>query len=375
MLQTEMGMSYPTWIEIDRSAITSNCAHIIQDTQTPLMAIVKGNAYGHGASEVAWAALAGGARWLGVARFCEARFLRQQGIQAPILVLGMVTGEEVDEAIARQVTLTLNGPETLELFAARARLASQPLQVHVELDTGMGRTGVFAEQLVPFLRQIQATGSIIIDGLYSHLATAEEVHPLNQLQIKRFETAVSALQENGLRPRWVHLANSAAAFYLPQTRYDLVRVGNVVLGLRIRIDQALPGYYRPALYWKARLAACRRLPAGWGVGYGQTYVTSSPEFIGVVPVGYGDGLRRLPGNQVLIGGEKRPVVGRLCLDQLMVSLPRRYPFGEQVVIIGQQGEASIWVHDLAALYHTTQVDFTTLIHPRVPRISLCYNNA
>ncbi len=339
------------------------------------MAIVKGDAYGHGATSVSRAALTGGAQWLGVARYCEARSLRQNGIQAPILVLGMVTGEEVDEAIASQVTLTLHSPETLSLFAARARAVGQPLQVHLEIDTGMGRTGVFAEELIPFIHQVQSAGDIIIDGVCSHLAAAEGPHPLNELQIQRFQRAVKALQENSLRPPWVHLANSAAAFYLPQTRYDLVRVGNVVLGLRIRVDRPLPEHYRPALSWKARLAACRRLPAGWGVGYGQAYITSGEEFIGVVPVGYGDGLRRLPGNQVLIGGEKCPVVGRLCLDQLMVRLPRVYPLGEEVVIVGQQGDLSIWVHDLAALYQTTQVDFTTLIHPRVPRLPVCYNIA
>jgi alanine racemase len=362
-----MENAHPTWIEIDLSAIASNCTHIIRETKTPVMAVVKGNAYGHGATEVARAAIAGGAQWLGVARFCEARTLRQDGIQAPILVLGMVTGEEADEAIARDVTLTLHSAETLSLLAARARSVGRPVRIHLEIDTGMGRTGVFLEQLVPFVGQIQASGGVILDGLYSHLAAAEETHPLNELQLQRFGTAVKALEENSLRPRWVHLANSAAAFYLPQTRHDMVRVGNVVLGLRIRVDQPLPGHYRPALTWKARLASSRRLPPGWGVGYGATYITSGEEIIGVVPVGYGDGIRRVPGNQILIGGEKCPVVGRLCLDHLMVRLPRLFPPGEEVVIIGQQGDSSIWVHDLAVLYQTTQVDITTLIHARVPR--------
>ena len=363
-----MNAAHPTWIEIDLPAITSNCTHIIRATNTPLMAIVKGDAYGHGAVAVARAAIGGGAQWLGVARFCEARTLRQHGVAAPILVLGMVTGDEVDEAIASEVTLTLHSPESLELFSARAHTAGKPLSVHVEIDTGMGRMGMFAEEVVPFVRQAQAAGGIAIDGLYSHLAMAEERDPLNDLQLRRFQRAVNTLQENNLRPRWVHLANSAAAFYLPETRYDMVRVGNVVLGLRIRIDQPLPAHYRPALRWKAQLASCRRLPAGAGVGYGHTYTTASEEIIGVVPVGYGDGLRRVAGNQVIIGGEKHPVVGRLCLDQLMVRLPRAYPLGEEVVIVGQQGDSSIWVHDLAALYQTSQVDFTTLIHHRVPRI-------
>jgi alanine racemase len=148
----------------------------------------------------------------------------------------------------------------------------------------------------------------------------------------------------------------------------MVRVGNVILGLHIHIDQPLPDSYQPVLTWKAQLASCRLLPAGWNVGYGANYITSHEELIGVIPVGYGDGLRRLSGNQIIIDGIKCPVVGRVCLDQLMVRLPRPYPMGEEVVIIGQQGDSSLWVHDLSALYQTSQVEITTLIHKRVPRI-------
>lgn len=363
-----MTTSHPTWIEIDRQAISDNCTQILHDTGTALMATVKAEAYGHGAVEVSQSALKGGASWLGVARLGEARLLRQNGIRAPILVLGMVTPEEVDEAIASDVTLTLHSQETLRLFAARARAAKQTVHVHLKVDTGMGRLGLFAEEIVPFARQVQAAGGVFIDGLYSHLAAAEEQNPLNEIQCQRFDLAVHAMEEYGLRPRWVHLANSAGAFFLPRSRYDMVRIGNVALGLRIRLDQPLPEDYRPALTWKARLASCRLLPAGWTVGYGAEYVTSQEEYIGVIPVGYGDGLRRAPGNQVLIDGMKYPVVGQLCLDQTMVRLPRAYPVGEEVTIVGQQGDTSIWVHDLAALYHTTQVDVTSLIHPRVPRI-------
>jgi alanine racemase len=209
---------------------------------------------------------------------------------------------------------------------------------------------------------------MLIDGVFSHLAAAEDEHPLNALQQQRFFQAVDGLREAGIHPPWIHLANSAAAFYLPQTRCNLVRSGNVVLGLRIRIDRPLPNGYRPALTWKAQLASCRILPPGWGVGYGMTYVTGGAETIGVIPVGYGDGLRRVPGNQVLIDGAKVAVIGRLCLDQMMVRLPQTYPMGAEVIIIGQQGGASIQVHDLAALYRISQVDLTTLIHARIPRI-------
>ena len=361
-------MSHPTWLEIDLSAITENCKHIIQDTGTALMAIVKGDAYGHGAVESGKAASKGGASWLGVARYGEARILRRSGIRAPILVLGMVTTEEVDEAIADDVTLTLHSPETLELFSARFNPNRKPVSVHLKVDSGMGRLGVFAEDALAFARQAHGTGKIHIDGIYSHMAAAEDENPLNEVQLQRFEQAVRSLEEAGMRPRWVHLANSAAAFHLPRSRYNMVRVGNVVLGLRIRVDTPLPSHYRPALTWKAQLASCRLLPAGWNVGYGADYTTSSEEYIGIVPAGFGDGLRRVPGNQVIIGGEKCPVVGRLCLDQMMIRLPHPYPMGEEVVIIGEQGGSSQWVHDLARLYKISQVDLTSLIHSRVPRI-------
>jgi alanine racemase len=363
-----MASTCPTWIEVDLSAVTSNCSHIIRDTGTPLMAIVKGDAYGHGAVEVSRAAIAGGASWLGVARFGEARVLRQSGIRTPILVMGMVTPDEVDEAIVSNVTLTLHSLETLELFSVRARSVTQTVPVHLKVDTGMGRLGIFAEEIVSFTQQAQAVGGIHIDGLYSHLSVAEDPHPLNEIQHQRFDYAVRSMEEAGVRPRWVHLGNSAAAFYQPQTRYDMVRVGNVVLGLRIRIEQPLPDDYQPVLTWKAQLASSRLLPAGWSVGYGANYITPYEEFIGVIPVGYGDGLRRLPGNQIIIDGIRCPVVGRMCLDQLMVRLPRSYSMGEEVVIIGRQGDSSLWVHDLAALCQTSQVDITTLIHRRVPRI-------
>jgi len=361
--------SCTTWIELDPAAVARNCALIIRDTGTALMAVVKGEAYGHGAVAVARAAVAGGARWLGVARYPEARALRAAGIKAPVLVLGPVAAGEVDEAIAAQVTLTLHSPAALDLYAARAQAAARPLEVHLKVDTGLGRLGVFAEEIVPFARQAMAAG-LGIDGMFSHLAASDEDHPLNRLQLDRFAGAVRALEAAGLRPPWVHLANSGAAFLLPESRYDLVRIGNVVAGIRIRPDLPLGPEYRPALAWKARLASCRRLPPGWGVGYGQRYVTDREEWVGVVPVGYGDGLRRVPGNQVLIGGARCPVLGLPCLDQLMVRLPHPLPEGEEVVIIGAQGGESIGFHDLARLYGASQADIATHLHARVPRIEL-----
>lgn len=365
-----MRAPHPTWVEVDLAAVARNCARIIQDLGTPLMAVVKCDAYGHGAVEVARASVRGGAAWLGVARYGEARALRQAGLSTPTLVLGMATPEEVDEAIQQQVTLTLHSPETLASYATRARHAGRPLQVHLKVETGLGRLGVLPDEVVAFARQALAGGWLVVDGLYSHLALAEEDHPLNALQAQRFGAAIGAMEAAGLRPRWTHLANSAAAFGLPETRHDLVRVGNVGLGMRIRPDRPLPAGYQPALSWKAQLAACRLLPAGWGVGYGQTYVTAQEEWVGVIPVGYGDGLPRSEGHAVLVGGRRCPVLGRSCLDQSMIRLEQPFPEGEEVVLIGSQGSESIGIHDLALLHRTTQVDITSRIHHRVPRVHL-----
>lgn len=355
----------PTWLEIDLAAVASNCAWITRDTGTALMAVVKGDAYGHGAVEVGRAALEGGAAWLAVARCGEARALRAAGIEAPVLVLGMATPEEVDEALATRLTLTLHDLRSLELYEARARAAGGTLAVHLKVDTGMGRLGALPEEALDLARRVR--GALRLDGLYSHLALAEEDHPLNSLQLARFRGVVAALEAEGLRPPWVHLANSAAAFWQPETRFDLVRVGNVVLGLRIRLDRPLPEHYRPALAWKAQLAACRTLPPDWGVGYGQTYLTPGSEVVGIVPVGYGDGLRRVPGNAVLVAGRRCPVLGRLSLDQMTVRLPGPLPAGTEVVLVGRQGEAAIGLHDLALLGGTTQVDLSTHLHSRIPR--------
>ena len=365
-----MRAPHPTWVEVDLAAVARNCARIIQDLRTPLMAVVKCEAYGHGAVEVARASVRGGASWLGVARYGEARALRQARLSTPTLVLGMAVPDEVDEAIQQQVTLTLHSPETLSLYRARARSAGRPLRVHLKVETGLGRLGVLPDEVVPFARQAVEGEGLVLDGFYSHLALAEEDHPLNALQVERFGAAVRAMEAAGLRPRWVHLANSAAAFGLPGTRHDLVRVGNVGLGMRIRPDRPLPEGYRAALSWKAQLASCRLLPAGWGVGYGQTYVTAREEWVGVVPVGYGDGLPRGEGQEVLVGGRRCPVLGRSCLDQSMIRLAQPFPEGEEVVLIGAQGPESIGIHDLSLLHRTTQVDITSRIHHRVPRIYL-----
>jgi alanine racemase len=361
---------YPTWVEVNLSAIENNVKQTIQHVGVPFMAVIKDNAYGHGTVEVAKVAVASGVSYLAVSRFCEAQILRQAGIQAPILCLGMVTPAEVDEAVASHVTVCLHSFEVADMFAQRARAAGKPITVHLKVDTGMGRLGVQVDEIVVLAQYTLKQGNLQIEGMFSHFANADQVgDDLTPKQVARFQQAVNALHSQDIHPRWLHLCNTAGTLAYPEARFTMVRGGSAVLGIwPFNYDLPYPEFLRPALAWKARLASCKLLPAGSGVGYGQIYTLTQDELIGVMPVGYGDGLRRLPGNEVLIGGERVPVRGKLCMDQTMIHLPKRYPFGEEVVLIGQQGKEYIGLVDLSVRYKTPQVDVSTGINIRVPRV-------
>jgi alanine racemase len=358
----------PTWLEIDLDAIGHNTRQVLALAGVPLMAVVKANAYGLGAVEVGRTALAAGATWLAVARWPEAERLRAAGITAPILVFGPPTPEELPAAISAGVTLSLHSRPYLRQLVAAAEIAGQPARVHLKLDTGFGRLGALPEEAVELARQA-VTHGLILDGLYSHLAMADEIpgHPLTAAQLERFIHVLRDLQAAGLEPPWVHLANSAAAFGLPATRFNLVRVGSALVGFKPFYFEPFPANLRRVVTWKARLAACKQLPPGWSVGYGQTYTPTPGEWIGTLPVGYGDGYRRLPGNTVLIGGQRAAVVGRVCNDLCMLRLPRAFPEGEEVVLIGRQGDQEITTDELVDRWHTSQADILSNINPRVPR--------
>lgn len=361
---------YPTWVEVDLAAVAHNTRALLQAVNVPVMAVVKANAYGHGMLPVAKTALASGAEWLGVARFGEARQLRQAGISTPILVFGMATAAEVDEAIAEQVTLTLHSFQSAELFAARADEMRRTLNVHLKIDTGMGRLGVMPEEGARLAQYASGFGGIKVNGIYSHLSMVDDSpnHPLTALQLERFNCAVEALQSAGIAPRWVHLSNSAACYGLPEARFNLVRAGSAIVGLRPFYYSDFPESMRRSLSWKAQLASCKLLPKGWGIGYGVEHVADGKTWVGVVPVGYGDGFRRQPGNVVLINGQRVPVIGRVCIDQCMVALPEALPVGSEVVLIGKQGSEAIYAEELVRRWASSEAGVVAMIDQRVPRV-------
>jgi alanine racemase len=359
-----------TWIEINLSAVEQNVKAVRAAAGVPVMAVVKANGYGHGAVEVARAALAAGASWLAVSCAEEALVLRAAGISVPILVLGMVTAQEADEAIAAGLSLTVYCRESAELYSQRASALGRSVNVQLKVDSGMGRLGTLpGDQSLSLARTITAMPSVHLEGVFTHLACADEQDPAPTLaQLEKFNGVLQALGEAGIRPAWIHAANSAAALAFPQARFNIVRAGVAIYGVHPSPHVTLPASFRPALSWKARLVSCKVLPPGWGVSYGMEYHTAGEETVGVIPVGYADGWRRNRPNIVLLGGRRTPVIGRVCMDQCMISLPRDASLGTEVVLIGKQNGEEIRVEEVAGRWGTINYEVITGISARMPRV-------
>jgi alanine racemase len=359
-----------TWIEINLSAIEDNVRALRTIAGVPIMAVVKANGYGHGAVEVSRAALAAGSSWLAVSCAEEALVLREAGIAAPILVLGMVTAQEADEAIAAGLSLTVYCQESAELYSARATALGRSVCVHLKVDTGMGRLGTLpGEPTLALARNITSMPSMHLEGVFTHLACADEENPApTESQLAKFSSTLEALQGIGVRPAWIHAANSAATLAFPQARFNMVRNGVAIYGVHPSPQVRLPSSFRPALSWKARLVSCKVLPSGWGVSYGMEYHTAGKETVGVIPVGYADGWRRNRSNVVLLHGKRVPVIGRVCMDQCMVKLPEGASLGTEVVLIGRQGGEEIRAEEVAARWGTINYEVITGISARMPRV-------
>jgi alanine racemase len=359
-----------TWIEINLTAVEDNIKAVRAIAGVPVMAVVKANGYGHGAVEVSRAALAAGASWLAVSCAEEAIVLREAGITVPILVLGMVTAQEADEAIAAGLSLTVYCHESAELYSNRAKALGRSVNVHLKVDSGMGRLGTLpGEQTLVLARTIAGMPSVHLEGVFTHLACADEENPApTNEQLLKFAATLQALQENGIRPAWIHAANSAATLAFPQARYNIVRVGVAIYGVHPSPQVRLPAAFRPALSWKARLVSCKVLPPGWGVSYGMEYHTAGEETVGVIPVGYADGWRRNRPNLVLLGGRRTPVIGRVCMDQCMIKLPEDASLGSEVVLVGRQNGEEIRVEEVAERWGTINYEVITGISARMPRV-------
>ena len=363
--------AYSTWLEIDLGSIKNNIKQIKKITQTKVMAVIKANGYGHGVLDVAKSAVDAGAEWCGVARMEEALNLRAAGVDSKIMVLGYTPPALIPDAIHNDIHVAIYDERMAQGYAAYATKEAKKLRAHLKVETGMGRLGMLPARVPGFLADYHDHHFIEIDGIFTHFARADEPKSdSTDQQLALFKALLAQLRQAELCPDLVHAANSAAVLNYPDAYFDLVRPGIAIYGLDPAPNTPLPEGFRSALTWKARLTSVRVLPAGHGVSYGSVYVTSDEERIGVIPVGYGDGFRREPGQQVLVRGKRVDVVGRVCMDQCMLQLdavPGAVP-GDEVVLLGTQGEESITANELAARWGTLNYEVVCGLADRLPRV-------
>jgi alanine racemase len=364
----------PSWIEVDADVLARN-VQIIKELvgeSIALMAVVKADAYGHGAVLVARTALVNGVEYLGVASMAEAVELRDAGIDAPILVLSYAPAETVRQAHRLNITLTVFDMEQARLYDRAARFVTGKLKVHIKIDTGMGRLGLSAEEAVKDFRYLQALSNLDIEGIYTHFAVADEDPDYTAEQIETFLHVVRPLKAAGIQFKYTHAANSSAILANNENKnFNLVRPGLILYGLPPAGKTPLPEGIKPALTWKTTVLQVKTLPLGYAVGYGNTYKTRGKETIAILPVGYADGLRRSPRTwqYVLIHGKPAPLVGRVSMEKCAVNVSDipNVTAGDEVVLLGQQGNEAITAEMIAQWLETINYEVVTSMIPRIPR--------
>jgi alanine racemase len=363
------------WAEIDLGAIAFNVRQLkrLLGDKTEIMAVVKADGYSHGAEQVSKVALANGATWLGVATTDEGILLRKSGILAPILILAPIPVQRIKDAIHYDLRLTVCTLEGLQAISAAAQTEGKnQVRVHIKVDTGMGRIGIQLHEVLSFVSRALRYSNIVIEGVFTHFATADETDkPFTLQQFERFVNIMDELKKTGLSCIF-HASNSAAILAHPEISMDLVRAGIILYGLypsdKVPHDLVL----RPSLSFKTRIIHVKRVSAGVNISYGATYVTDEPCTIATLSVGYADGFSRALSNKgvVLVRGMRLPVVGRVCMDQCMVRAPldSDIAIGDEVVLIGKQGNEEITVDEVGELMGTINYEVVCMITGRVPRV-------
>lgn len=362
-------------VRVDLDAIRHNVRRLREAAPgAELMAVVKADGYGHGMVPVATAALAAGATWLGVCTLGEALALRAAGITAPVLAWLLAPGQPRHEAVTAGVDLSVACRAELDEVVAASRQAGAAARVHLKLDTGLARGGATTTDwpaLVEAAGKAQADGAVEVVGVWSHLVHADAPqHPTTDAQLAAFQDGLITAERFGIRPRYRHLANSAATLTRPETHFDLVRPGIAVYGLSPVAGQTLG--LRPAMTAQARVLLTKRVPAGQGVSYGHTYHTRRETTLAVVPVGYGDGVPRAASNAgpVALGGRIRRIAGRVCMDQIVVDCgDDPVAAGDLAVLFGPPATGAPTADDWAEAVGTINYEIVTRFGgPRVSRV-------
>ena len=369
------GVLRPTHVEVDLNRLTKNY-HAIAAAVAPakIMTILKANAYGHGLVQVAQHVVKLGAAYLGVAYLEEGILLREQGITAPILVLGGIIGNQVPQFLKHGLTLTASSVEKLEQINTTAQELGVKARVHLKIDTGMERIGVHYYNANQLLEAALACDHCLVEGIYSHFANADASDLTSaQEQLKRFNQVLAFYRQHNIaRPPLCHMANSGAILQLPNSHFDMVRAGILFYGVYPSDEVAHTIKVKPALSWKSRVVYFKVVQPGHAVSYGSTWKSEVMTRVVTVPVGYGDGYFRGMSDkaQVIIRGKRYPVIGRICMDQLMVNISWETAYNnDEVILIGDtESGTRITAEDLAKWANTIPYEILTNINTRVPRI-------
>ncbi|MFN8545965.1 MAG: alanine racemase [Candidatus Binatia bacterium] len=364
----------PTVAEVSLSALRANLrqAREVVGPRVAVLAVVKADAYGHGAVAAARAFCEAGASGLGVSMVGEALELRRAGIDVPIVVLGGTFAGEEDAVVAHDLATAVWSIDAARALSARAAAAGRTVAVHVKVNTGMTRLGLDVEDVHAFAEALAALPSLVVDGVFSHFASADDVETVPaRAQVARFEAAVGALALAGIRPPHVHIANSAGVLSAPEAHFSMVRPGIMLYGYSPAWHLAERARLTPAMTFRTRVVQARSIDAGTRVGYGGRWKARRPSRIAVLPAGYADGYHRLNTNraQVLVCGRRARVAGRVCMDHTMVDVTDvgDVGAGEAVVLFGRQGDAVLGADEVAEWCETISYEVLTAVGKRVPR--------
>lgn len=367
----------PTWADIDLSAIEHNYIQVkrLVGKDVMLMAVVKANAYGHGTVEISRVLENMGVNYLGVATTDEAVRIRDHGIKTPILILGSILPEEVKVAKDRDIAITLCSNDILHEIKRLAKSEEngiQKIRVHIKVDTGMGRIGIWHEDALNFVKEVAVEKCLTIEGIYTHFSTAGRDEFFTNYQIESFERLLISIEKSWIKIPLKHAANSIATVDFKRSHLNLVRPGLIIYGMYPKHTFPKLIKLKPAMSLKTKIVFIKDIPAGRSISYGRTFISQRHMKIATLPIGYADGYNRGVSNkaQVLVRGQFAPVIGKVTMDQTMIDVTaiKGVKVGDEVVLIGKQGRNEINVEKLARLAGTIAYDFICGISNRVPRI-------
>jgi alanine racemase len=374
MMKMSLSLGRPTVGEVDLGALEFNYRQIRKriPSGVKLLAVVKADAYGHGAIPVSLRLEKSGVEYLGVAIPEEGVELRKGGVKAPILVLGGIFGAEVDQIFRFRLTPVIFRKDSLKILSREAEKRGRRVKVHLKVDTGMGRLGVPLNLWPDFLREVRRFPRIDIEGILSHFSMMDEERDFTQDQWRAFQRAVATAQELGISSQYLHMASSATLTAFPAYSAKLVRPGIMLYG-----SYPSPAFQslvqlKPVMTLKTRIHFLKRVPPGTRISYGGTFTTKRESLVATLPIGYADGYSRHLSNhgEVLIHGKRAPVVGKVCMDFLMVDVTDipHVSVGDEVILMGKQGREQITPEEIAEKINSISYDVLCSIGKRVPRV-------